>query len=220
MSLLLFFGSGEPEVEQPGNPDAPEGILVEMGLGGSYRSWLANRGTCVRHWQLGDIESLQARDEVTLDASGDGVYSGTPGTAYGMLPEYGLAKSFDGIDDKAEVTAGLSGTGGSFSVVALVRPRASGSGMPRTILRTGPAGAAVLGLTASNRAAFGLFDGKKVEAPTQLLPDEIYLVVGTYDGSVANIFVTRIETGVTEQAGPVGMTFTTPHGSGMIGAAS
>lgn len=196
----------------------PDDLIVELGLGGSYRAWLKNRGTTVRHWFMGDVGTIQARDEMTTDASGDGVYIGTPAKGRGMLPEYGLSTSFDGVDDKIEVNSGLSGTGGAFSLVALSRLDSSGMGTARTIKRTGTEGSGYLGVNANNQAVFGVYGGDKVTSSLTLQADRVYLIVGSYDGTNGRLFVADVETGEIAQNGPTALTFTAAHGSGLIGA--
>jgi hypothetical protein len=218
MSLLIFF-SGSGGAAGEGLP-LPVEFRVDLSLGGSYRGWLRDSGTCERHWFLGDVATVQCRDEISDDASGDGIYSGGPVSNRGILPEYGLSTAFDGIDDSVAVSSGLTGTGGVFTLAALVRPGAEGMGTDRTIVKTGGAGAATLGINAANNPFFGAIDGDAVASTVAIEAGRTYLVVGSYDGEDAAIFVADLEANTLTETGPLTLSFAGAHGSGVIGNAA
>jgi hypothetical protein len=215
-------------------PDTTElGLLIEMCFGGSYRSWLRNRGTCVRHWFLGETWGDATDGDDAKDDLSDGGSPSNHGTyvnsepipvARGMLPEFGLAAAFDGDTQAVDVTSGLTGTGGTFTVGALVRPGvgggspAVGSGTVRCIYQTG-AGAAYLGLDANDKAVFGVNGGTKVTSAETIAPGQEWLIVGAYNGTQARLFVAPLADGSpVTTAGPTAVTFTGAHGAGKIGA--
>lgn len=196
------------------------GGLVEMCFGGSYRDWIADRGTALHHWYLSDILTTIAKDEITgygeviYDDTGEGVRNGIPANSRGILPEYGLTTYFDGVDDSVTLPD-LSALPATFTIVAMVRPGGAGSGTTRCLVHTGPSGA-YLGLATNDRAVFGLNGGTQVEAAITVQADEIYLLVGTRSGGNARLYVCPVDGSAIVSAGPTAIGAPT-HGIGEIG---
>jgi hypothetical protein len=218
MSLLFWGGGGTVGGGGGTELPLPVDLRIHMALGGSYRTWLKNRGTCVRHWFLGDVATIQARDEITDDASGDGVYVGEPSKGRGLLPEFGLSTTFTGTES-VTISSGLSGIGGLFTIAALYRPSSTGMGTARPILHTGGTGSAYLGVNTDNEAVFGVYGSSEKVVGASLLVNRRYAVIGTYDGTIATIYVADLEANSLDSATEA-MTFTAPHGAGHIGEAA
>lgn len=200
-----------------------ESAIVEVGLGGSYRNFWRARVACERFFDLGDCGTIVARDSSGDPSSTsptgktgavDGTYSGEPVKGLGLLPEYGLATTFDGDDDYVVIDPGLPSSG-AFTLVAMIRPAAGGAGTTRCLVQTG-AGAGYLGITSGNAFTFGINGGSKISGGTAAA-GQTYFVVGTYDGTTAYLYVgTPTSEAVLVASGALAIS---GHGSdGKIGA--
>jgi hypothetical protein len=177
--------------------------------------------SCVRHFWLGDVQTLSATDAINeaVGLGAFGSYEVIPTKARGLLPEYGLATAFDGAVQRVNTLSGLTGTGGTFTLTALIRPTVVDLSAGQCVYQTGGPGAAYLGIDAAGFAVFGVNGGTVVSSAAALVAGSAYLLVGSYDGTDGTLFVGElVEGAVVAEAGPTALTFTAAHDLGTIGS--
>jgi hypothetical protein len=198
--------------------ERPIGI-VELGLGGSPQARMRELSP-TRLWLLGDVRNTRARDDMHSDLEADvspsphGTYVGSPVNGRGMWPWYGLSMSFDGATQYVNVDSGLIGTTAPFTIVAFIRPAAGSPNTDQCILQTGT-NAAYLGRNTANQVVFGRLSGTLLTSTLVLVDGDSYLVVGTYDGTDARLYVVSIEEAdeTVDVTGPTAVSFTASHDS-------
>lgn len=165
--------------------------MFGLALGGSYRGAIRDASP-LGFWYLSDVRSGVAEDEVeTGDA---GIMTGDPLNGRGLIPDWGLSTAFDGATQYVTLDWDGYGLGVDepHSIVALVRPAALGAVQ---CIVSGTATGLWLGLTAAGLPQFGKNGGTKVSGASALEVGTGYLLVGTYDGTSARLYVGAIEDG-------------------------
>lgn len=183
-------------------------VILEMRFGDGYRSLVRNHPAIAAHWYLSDAGAVDAVDEI--EANDPGVYEGTV-PARGLLPEFGLSRRFNGVDEWVAVDFDQFGIGADspLSVSAVVRVDAIGA--TQCIIRSSATGL-WLGVDATGHFAFGRNGGTKATSATALTLDTTYHVVGTYDGTNAWLYVDGVLA-----AGPTAVSLAASTGTGYIG---
>lgn len=197
---LIFADQFEEEPPIPPEPpsDRPVAIL-EMCFGKApsgkpgYRNWIKEHPSVIAHWFLSDVGPTGAEDAIYPNDAG--IYNGDPVKGRGLLPEFGLSTTFDGVDDFVEVDYDFFGLGSNapFTFCALVRPFDVTSAAARCVHMSGTTGG-YLGIDTAGRFTFGANGGTKVTLTELVEAGGEYLAVGTYDGTDANLRVYALHT--------------------------
>lgn len=166
-------------------------VIVEMRFGASYREYIKTHPDVMAFYYLDDVNFVSAQDKIVPNDAG--LYAGNPNKARGMLPEYGLSTLFDGSTNWVTLDWDSFGFSADdpFSIVALVRPASIGAAQ---CIVSATSNGFWLGLDATGHFSFGKNGGTKATSGSVVTEGDSYLVIGTYDGTDARLYVAQLNT--------------------------